>query len=535
LLPWFALTWPAAAALIVSLVASGNERRRRAERNALWIFDHSLDLLCLAGSDGNIKRVNPAVVRTLGYAEEELVSRPFLAFIHPDDLEPSVEMFETLAGGEEVVQFENRVLCRDGSFRWLQWNTQPLEEGVFYCAGRDVTDRRHADDELYEAQRLVEASRDELRLLADEQAALRRVATLVASGVAPAEVFAAVAEEARGVLDAEGTLMVRLDPDGEATVVALAGGPAGRLSVGSRWKVEQLYAVAAVLNTGRAARCDDYTDAPTPLANILHHMGVVSVAATPIVVDGRVWGALAAASRTGPLPSDTEQRMVDFTALICIAILNTESRAQLVASRARVVAAADETRRRIERDLHDGTQQRLVSLALGLRAAEAEVPVELAELKAALGQTAVGLTLATEELQAISRGIHPAILSRGGIGPALRTLARRAGMPVGLDLGDHGRLPERAEVAAYYVVSEGLSNAAKHAQASAVHVELKVENAVVEVSIRDDGVGGADPDRGSGLVGLRDRVEALGGTIETISPSGHGTTLVARIPVDAQC
>jgi signal transduction histidine kinase len=363
---------------------------------------------------------------------------------------------------------------------------------------------------------------------------LRRVATLVAGGAEPAEVFAAVAEEALGVLGADGTLMLRLDPDGEATVVARAGGSPSEIPVGRRWKIEQLYAVAAVLRTGRSARRDGYTDVPGSLADKLRRMGVRSVVGSPIVVDGRVWGALAVASRTRTLPDDTEPRVVAFTELIGTAIVNTESRAQLIASRARVVAAADETRRRIERDLHDGTQQRLVSLALALRAAEAEVPPELVELKAALGQTAEGLARATEDLQTISRGIHPAILSRGGIGPALRTLARRAGLPVELNLSGPERLPERVEVAAYYVVSEGLSNAAKHARASVVNVALKVENAVVEVSISDDGVGGADPDRGSGLVGLRDRVEALGGTIETTSPPGRGTRLLARIPVGGE-
>ncbi|MDQ1502077.1 MAG: hypothetical protein QOI86_5417, partial [Actinomycetota bacterium] len=346
------------------------------------------------------------------------------------------------------------------------------------------------------------------------------------------EDIAAVAEEARAVLGADGTLLARLDADGEATVVARTGGPLDQIPVGSRWKIEHLFAVAAVLRTARAARHDNYTGAPGPVAERLRRMGVRSVVATPISVDGRLWGALAIGSLTEPLPADTEPRLVDFTALIGTAIVNTESRAQLMASRARVVAAADETRRRIERDLHDGTQQRLVSLALALRTAEAGIPSEMADLKVALGQTAEGLARATEELQAISRGIHPAVLSRGGIGPALKTLARRAGLPVQLDIGGPMRLPERAEVAAYYVVSEGLSNAAKHARASMVHVELKVESAVVEVSIRDDGIGGANPDRGSGLVGLRDRVEALGGTIRTTSPPGQGTRVLARIPLD---
>jgi len=520
-------------ALVVSLVTSGKARRRKAERGAQLIFDHSLDMLCIAGLDGFFKRVNPAVVRTLGYSEEELLSRPFLDFVHPDDLQRSVEVFEALCLGEKVVQFENRTMCRGGSFRWLQWNTQPLpEEGLFFCVARDVTDRRLAEEELREAQRMVEASRDELRLLAMEQAALRRVATLVASGAAPPEVFAAVAEEARGVLGADGTMMVRLDHDGEATIVAHASPMLGAIPVGSRWKLEDMHALARVLRTGRAARSDNYTDAPGALAKIVHQLGVGSVVATPIVVDGRRWGALAIASLTAPMPPDAEARLTDFTELLGTAIVNTESRAQLVASRARVVAAADEARRRIERDLHDGTQQQLVALTLELRAAETEVPPELPDLRAALAETAAGLARATEDLQTFSRGIHPAALSRGGIGPALRTLARRAGVPVKLDLSAPARLPERVEVAVYYVVSEALGNAAKHARASVVDVELNVQDGVAEVSIRDDGVGGADPKRGSGLVGLKDRIESLGGTLENTSAPGQGTRLLARIPVD---
>src|SRR5439155_606662 len=261
---------------------------------------------CIAGLDGRFKRVNPAVVRTLGYSEEELLSRPFLDFVHPDDLERSTRVAEALCRGEEAVQFENRTMCRDGSSRWLEWNTQPLpEKGLVFCVARDVTDRRLAEDELHQAQRMVEASRDELRLLAKEQAALRRVATLVASGAEPPEVFAAVAEEARGVLGADGTMMVRLDPDGEATIVAHASTRPDAVTLGSRWKLEDMHALARVLRTGRAARSDNYRDAPGALAKVVHQLGVVSVVATPIVVDGRLWGALAIASLTEPLPPVT--------------------------------------------------------------------------------------------------------------------------------------------------------------------------------------------------------------------------------------
>jgi signal transduction histidine kinase len=214
-----------------------------------------------------------------------------------------------------------------------------------------------------------------------------------------------------------------------------------------------------------------------------------------------------------------------------MAISLEASHAGLTESRARVVAASDETRRRIERDLHDGTQQRLVSLGLELRAAEAMAPPELTELRSQLSHTAEGLAGAVEELQEISRGIHPAILSKGGLGPALKTLARRSAIPVELDIRGSRRPPQPVEAAAYYVVSEALTNAAKHSNASAVWVDVDTGDAALRVSIRDDGVGGAAPGQGSGLLGLKDRVEALGGAIEIDSPGGGGTSVRVSIPL----
>jgi signal transduction histidine kinase len=219
---------------------------------------------------------------------------------------------------------------------------------------------------------------------------------------------------------------------------------------------------------------------------------------------------------------------------LATAIANAESRAALAASRARIVAAADEARRQIEHDLHDGTQQQLVSLGLELRAAQAIEPPGVDELKAQLARTERGLSAVLEELREISRGIHPAILSKGGLEQALRALARRSAVPVELDLRSVRRLPEPVEVGAYYVASEALTNAAKHAHASVVHVELEARDAIVLLVIRDDGVGGADPGQGSGLVGLRDRIEALGGTLEIASPAGSGTTLRIKIPLEGE-
>lgn len=206
------------------------------------------------------------------------------------------------------------------------------------------------------------------------------------------------------------------------------------------------------------------------------------------------------------------------------------SRAELAASRIRLVAAADETRRRIERDLHDGVQQRLLSLALAQRTAQATVPPELPELQAQLSGVADGLVGALEELRQISRGIHPATLARSGLTAALKSLARQSAVPVELDVRAETRLPETVEVAAYYVVSEALTNAARHAHASFVEVSVEVGDGVLDMSISDDGSGGADPKRGSGLIGLADRVDALGGTLEVVSPIGEGTSLLVKLP-----
>jgi len=251
------------------------------------------------------------------------------------------------------------------------------------------------------------------------------------------------------------------------------------------------------------------------------------------VVEGRIWGTVLAAWRhQQSVPAEAETRVAKFTELVATAVANAASRAELRASRARVVAAADEARRRIERDLHDGSQQRLISLALELRAAATTVPPELVDVRSQLLQTAQGLTDAVAELREISRGIHPAILSKGGLGPAFRALAKRSPVRVELDVGVNGRLPDDVEVAVYYVVSEALTNAAKHARASVVRITVQAEDATVELLVSDDGVGGADPRGGSGLIGLADRVETLGGTIEINSDARDGTSVRARIPVD---
>jgi PAS domain S-box-containing protein len=534
LLPWLALAWPIAIALVVYLVARATLQRRRAETAAKRIFDLSPDLLGVAGLDGYFKRVNPAFERALGYTSEQLLARPLFDFIHPDDRERSRYALQSLAGGEEVMQFENRYVCSDGSWRWLEWSTRPLtKEGLVFAAARDVTDRRRAEERMREAQQITEASRDELRVLAGEQAALRRVATRVARGAPPEELFAAVAEEAGQLLDADFAGVSRYTSDGAIVVVATWSRAGGFIRpVGSRLRLGGENISTIVYETGRPARVDSYSDASGEIGDASRDTGFGSAVGTPIIVEGRLWGLVAAISgEEQSLLPDTEERLARFTDLLATAIANAESRAELAASRARVVAAADDMRRRVERDLHDGTQQQLVSLMLELRATQAIEQPRIDELRALLARTERGLDGVLEELREISRGIHPAILSRGGLERALTTLARRSAVPVELDVRAEGRLPAGLGVAAYYVVSEALTNAAKHAHASMVHVELEARDATVRLEIDDDGVGGADPGRGTGLVGISDRVLALGGTLQVTSPAGSGTSLVIEIPL----
>ena len=379
-------------------------------------------------------------------------------------------------------------------------------------------------------------SREALARLAEEQASLRRLATLVAQGVRPNEVFSAVSDEVGRLLGSDTAAVVRFEHDPPALVAVGVGQSIPGIPIGTRWELDDGLASTEVYRTGRSARIDamDRSSLSGPVPESARRLGVVSTVACPIIVEGRLWGTLSVSAKA-PMPLDAEGRLEKFTELVATAIANADSRSELAASRRRIVAASDEARRRIERDLHDGTQQRLVSLALAVRNAEADVPPDRGDLRGVLSHIATGLADAVADLQEFSRGIHPAILSQGGLGPALRTLARRSAIPVELDITADTRFPEPIEVAAYYVASEALANATKHAQASRVEVTLTTRNGRLLLSVRDDGVGGADPARGSGLVGLSDRVQALGGTVSVHSPAGAGTRLLVDLPVGMDC
>jgi PAS domain S-box-containing protein len=470
------------------------------------LVDLSPDLMCLATVDGYFKRVNPAFERIIGYTAEEFVSRPMIDFVHPEDRERARAAMRVLARGDELRQFENRCICRDGSIRWLQWNCRPgpHQDGLIAAAARDIT--------------------DSVRRVG--HAALRRVATVVAQGAPPGDVFTTVAAEIGDLLDADLTLIGRYEPDATFSYLAAGGRMRTTPLLADRLALGGDNLASKILANGQPESIS-YDDASGPIAAFARQLGLRSAVGTPILVDGRIWGAMFAAwPQPRDISSETMERLCQITELVAAAVANAESRSALMESRARVVAAGDDTRRRIERDLHDGAQQRLVTLALRLRSHEAAIPAGLREV---FNDVASGLEEVLNDIRELSRGIHPAVLSRAGLGPALRELGRRAPLPTDVTVHIPARPAERIEIAVYYVVAEALTNIAKHAQASQAVVEVDETDGIIRLSVSDDGSGGADLSRGSGLLGLRDRVDALGGTMSLNSPLS-GTTLVVEIP-----
>ena len=376
--------------------------------------------------------------------------------------------------------------------------------------------------------------RDELQRLADEQAALRRLAGAVAQDVSPTEIFTAVAAELGPLLGADDAALVRYEADDSATVLAGTGAWLAQLGLGSRVALDEFLAITAVHRTGQSARLDDrdYSAAPGPVGAHLRRIGNRSAVASPIIVEGRLWGAMVVSKRRERLALDTEQRMANFTELVGMVIANAENRAELTASRARVVAAGDEARRRIQRDLHDGAQQHLVTTVMALKLARRELgdasgrAVDLVEEALAQAEGATG------ELRELAHGILPAALSRGGLLAGVRALVARVPLPVSIDVTAE-RLPEALEATAYFIIAEALTNAVKHAQAASARIAAAVDRGALWIEVRDDGIGGARTDGSSGLLGLRDRAAALDGELHVESSPGHGTVISATLPVPA--
>jgi PAS domain S-box-containing protein len=393
-----------------------------------------------------------------------------------------------------------------------------------------IEDRLAGFTELVATTISNSASREELARLADEQAALRRVATLVAREAPPAEVFAAVAEELGRLLDVAATRLVRYEQDETATIVSSWGRLADEVPVGTRLPLGGYNVISLVARTGRPARIDNYAEATGPIADYGRRLNARGAVGGPIVVAGRCWGAMIVSSREAePLPAGTEAWIEEFAELVATAIANVQARTDLAASRARVVAAADEERRRVVRDLHDGAQQRLVHTVITMKLARRALQHGDGSASALVTEAIEHAEQATADMRELAHGILPAVLTRGGLRAGVQALASRMPVPVESNVSV-GRLPAGVEATAYFVVAEALTNVAKHARAHGVTVLAGVEDCTLRVRVRDDGVGGARPD-GSGLVGLADRLAVLGGRLQVDSLADGGTLVAADIPL----
>jgi signal transduction histidine kinase len=372
-------------------------------------------------------------------------------------------------------------------------------------------------------------SRAGLAQLAEEQTALRRVATLAAHGTSPGELFAAVVEEVGRVFPVENVGLARYESGGTMTTVAISERLADSFPVGSRWPLGANNVSTVVSETGRSARIDSYADASGRLSVAMRERGLALSVGAPIVVEGRVWGVLTLASTEHPLPADTEARLASFAELVATAIANAEARAEVAASRARIVAATDEERRRVVRDLHDGAQARLVHTVITLKLAQRAVQKREEDVPALLSDALDNAERATAELRDLAHGILPEALTRGGLRAGVDALASRVPVPIEIDV-TVGRLPAAVEATAYFVVAEALTNVAKHAHARHAEVTARIKDGTLGVQVQDDGVGGARAD-GSGLIGLADRLAAVDGELRVDSPADSGTLVAAAIPL----
>jgi PAS domain S-box-containing protein len=514
-LPWIILAGGVVLAALAGALGANAARRARAQDELDRIFTLSSDLIAVADFDGHFTRVNPAAEQILGYTEEELLARPYLDLVHPDDRERTAAETTAIAGGKSTIAFENRFVRKDGSHKVLEWTATPVvEDRLMYAVARDVTERRQGEAEL--------------ERLADEQAALRRVATLVVMGVPAAEVFSAVAEEVERLFDAQATTIARLEPDGTLAIVASSGRARDEMPVGSRLQPEAGMALARVIRTGRSARVDDYSRAPGFLGQATR-TGIRCSVAVPIRVEGSLWGSMGAGTERPQFPADAEQRLAEFTELVGTAISNIQAREDLAASRARIVAAADDERRRVVRDLHDGAQQRLVHTIITLKLANRALQPNHEPGSELLAEALQQAERANAELRELAHGILPAVLTSGGLRAGVEALASRMPVPVEVTVAVD-RLPAPFEATAYFVVAESLTNIAKHARATGATVRAQVEDGTLQLQVRDDGVGGARPD-GSGLVGLADRLAVLDGRLRVDSPADGGTLVTADIPL----
>jgi PAS domain S-box-containing protein len=501
------------------------EAVRESDARKSAILNAAFDCIITMDAEGRIVEVNAATEATFGYTAAQMVGADLAELMIPPDTREAhrrglKRYVETGTGRMVGHPTELDGMRADGSTFPVELAvTRPDLPGppVFCGYLRDVTERKHAERALHR--------------LANEQAALRRVATAVAAEVDQQRLFSILTEEVGRLFDAQRAAIMRYDGDGTATAVGTwSGDPSHYLTPGTNFILDGETGTGQVARTGRPARVDDFEAVEGETAEWVRSFGIRATVAAPVILTGRLWGAVTASTvRAEPFPEGAEQRLADFAELAAQALANAQAREELAASRARIVEAGDAERRRLERNLHDGAQQRLVATSLSVRLAANRAQVD-PQLRGMLERAGDELALALEELRVLARGLHPAVLPDHGLRAAIESLAERTPIPVEIDVALDERLPEAIEAAAYFVVAEALTNIAKYAGkcSATVRVQRMDGHAVVEVA--DDGVGGADESGGSGLRGLVDRVEALGGRLTVTSPAGAGTRVRAELP-----
>ncbi len=492
--------------------ASAYERRLRDVLEGVDLLAVSTDL------DGRVTFCNRYMCELTGWTRQELLGRFWAETFNPEST-----IVEQTAAGKVADHEEAPLVTRSGELREVSWSTtlDRDADGKITGAtgiGQDVTERNRAVADL--------------RRLAQEQAALRRVATCVASEVDPSGVFDIVAEEVARLLGGRSANVVRFEPEADAGMMVGGWSRGFRpLPIGSRVVFDGPTAVGQVKRSRHSARIDDYSNVTGEFAALIRSLGIDASVAAPISVGGELWGAIVVSTtRDAPLASDAEARIEQFAELAALGLANAEARAEVAASRARIVAAGDAERRRLERNLHDGAQQQLVTLSLALRMARSTLDDE-SETAGMLDDASDQLMQALADLRELARGIHPAILTDQGLGPAVKALAGRCPVPIELSIDVPDHVPAQVEATVYYVVAEALTNIAKYAHAQSGRVSVNCNDAQLTVEVADDGVGGADRKLGSGLSGLADRVSALGGRLRVASPARRGTTVAADLPL----
>jgi len=496
---------------------------RESDARKSAILNAAFDCIITMDGSGHIVEVNVATEATFGYSAAEMIGQELAALMIPPALRDEHRRglrryMET--GASRIVghPVELDAMRADGSEFPIELAvTRPALPGPPLFCGylRDVTERRRAERAL--------------QGMAEEQAALRRVATAVAAEVEPERLFGLVAEEVGRALGARIGNILRFNGDGTAVVMGLWSDGADTIPVGETLVLDGDTIAPQIWRTGRPARFDSLESMTGTLAEKLRARGIRAAVGAPVTFAGNLWGAVVISSDAAPFPPEAEFRVADFADLAAQAIANAQAREELAASRARIVEAGDAERRRLERNLHDGAQQRLVATSLTVRMAARCVDGD-PKVRSMLDGAGDELARALEELRELARGLHPAVLTDHGLRAAIEAVADRAPLPVAIDFALDERLPETVEAAAYFVVCEALTNVAKHAGASEARVRVARTNGRARVEVTDDGVGGAEEGGGSGLRGLVDRVEALGGRLTVSSPAGGGTAVRVELP-----